>query len=171
MQRCKARSSQNDGRMRREHEQSDGLVLLTKCVILKLYLVNKCIHTSDVDLSVFYNGLYVLWSQMFGDPCYTRCFVMLLMKPGELCGKQVLKVTQQLFLFGVVFITHFSDNYRSFTSRHSLILQEQSTIQRCAGDYPGGQRNQVIADMVPKRMSPQSYLETGKIVVGCNIPI
>ena len=99
MQRCKARSSQNDGRMRREHEQSDGLVLLTKCVILKLYLVNKCIHTSDVDLSVFYNVLYVLWSQMFGDPCYTRCFVMLLMKPGELCGKQVLKVRQQLFVW------------------------------------------------------------------------
>lgn len=103
---------------------------------------------------------------MFGDPWwYTRCFVMLLMKPGELCGKQVLKVRQQLILW----TTHFSDNYPSFTSRDSSILQEQSTIQRFAGDYPGGRRNQVIAGirLFPRRMSPPNYLETGKIVVGC----
>ena len=95
---------------------------------------------------------------------------MLLMKPGELCGKQVLKVTQQLILCTLrLQKTHFSDNYPSFTSRDSSILQEQSTIQRFAGDYPGGPRNQVIAGirLFPRRMSPPNYLEPGKIVVGC----
>lgn len=119
--------------------------------------------------------LYVLdLESMFGDPWwYTRCFVMLLMKPGELCGKQVLKVRQQLILCTLSLQqTHFSDNYpsfTSFTSRDSSILQEQSTIQRFAGDYPGGPRNQVIAGirLFPRRMSRPNYLETGKIVVGC----
>lgn len=108
---------------------------------------------------------------MFGDPWwYTRCFVMLQMKPGELCGKQVLKVRLQLILCTLSLQkTHFSDNYPSFTSRDSSILQEQSTIQRFAGDYPGGRRNQVIAGirLFPRRMSPPNYLETGKIMVGC----
>ena len=52
MQRCKARSSQNDRRFE-TGSLRDGLVLLTGYI--DLYVVNWFVHTSDVDVSVYDN--------------------------------------------------------------------------------------------------------------------